>query len=164
MKIVFRYCLGLVSLWGCAHPSFFPVSDTTSSVPLCRGACLAGRDPYEVGCAADATTVQRADVRNPAGDVVASVELRQSPRCGTGWARALRTPGNGGTLVASVRSAGSASTFEHPSDGEVWTDMVPLLTHACVTATGTIRPKDGVALDAAAEWCGQARLAATSAE
>ena len=124
----------------------------TPGAPSCTGACLAGRDPYDAGCIADATTTAKAPALDASGNPVAVVELRWSERCGTAWARAVRVPHASGALVASVQSAGLSSSFEHATDGEVWTDMVPA-PRACATVTGGIRRLDGVFEDARATSC-----------
>jgi hypothetical protein len=127
-------------------------SATSAAVPSCSGACLAGRDPYDAGCVADATTSARASALDASGSPVAVVELRWSERCGTAWARAVRVSPASGALVASVQAAGLSSFFEHATDGEVWTDMVPA-PRACATATGGIRSRDGTFEDARATSC-----------
>ena len=113
---------------------------------------LAGRDPYDAGCTSDASTIAKAAAFDPSGDGVATVELRWSARCGTAWARAVRVASAGGTLVARVQAAGLSSTFEHATDGEVWTDMVPA-PRACATASGGIRRGDGTIEDARVTSC-----------
>jgi hypothetical protein len=119
---------------------------------------LTGLDPYETGCAADAVTASRAEARDATGALVAFVDLRRSARCGTSWARAVRVANAKGTLLASVRGQASASAFEHRTDGEVWTDMVPA-EHGCATATGGIRPVEGASHEAQAAWCYVGRAA-----
>ena len=64
----------------------------------------------------------------------------------------MRVPEAKGTLLASVEAAGYTSAFEHATDGEVWTDMVPS-ARACVTAIGGIRLSDGAIEDVRASWC-----------
>jgi hypothetical protein len=123
-----------------------------SSAPACAGACLAGQDPYDAGCTADATTTAKASALDASGAPVAVVELRWSGRCGTAWARAVRVAPVSGVLVASVEAVGLSSTFEHATDGEVWTDMVPA-PRACATVTGGIRGRDGGLQDVRATSC-----------
>jgi hypothetical protein len=115
-------------------------------------ASLAGRDPYDAGCTADASTLAKAAAFDPSGHRVATVELRWSARCGTAWARAVRLGAASGTLVAQVQAASLSSTFEHATDGEVWTDMVPA-SRACATVSGGIRRSDGTLEDARATSC-----------
>jgi hypothetical protein len=115
-------------------------------------ASLAGRDPYDAGCSSDASTIARAAAFDPSGHRVATVELRWSARCGTAWARAVRVASASGTLVASVQAASLSNTFEHATDGEVWTDMVPA-PRACATVSGGIRRSDGTLEDARASSC-----------
>ncbi len=121
----------------------------------CTSGCLAGLDPYETGCASDAATSARARAVDGSGNVVAVVELRRSKRCETVWARAVRVPGASGALVAIVTAPGYESSYEHPTDGEVWTDMIPA-PRACVAATGGLRQHDGTALGARAASCNPA--------
>ncbi len=119
------------------------------------GASLAGHDPYDAGCTSDASTIAKAAACDPSGNRVATVELRWSARCGTVWARAVRVAPATGTLVARVEAASLSSTFEHATDGEVWTDMVPAL-RACATVSGGIRRGDGTLEDARATSCDHA--------
>lgn len=129
----------------------------------CTGVCLSGRDPYDTGCASGAMTVGQAEARDATGQLVAKVELRRSLRCETSWARAVRVPGATGALVATVSAAGSSSSFEHATDGEVWTDMIPS-AHACVAATGGVRQRDGAGLDASATTCAGAGAVALASK
>ena len=139
MKTIFNCVATLAAvlpLAGCApHLSRAPAAASAAS----PGApSLAGRDPYDTGCAADARTTATAPTLDASGRVLAVVELRRSDHCQTAWARAVRISGVTGTLAASVRVVGASSSFEHPTDGEVWTDMVPW-ARACATATGGVR-------------------------
>ena len=123
-----------------------------SAKQACTGACLTGLDPYDTGCAVDATTNARVTALDASGRAVAVIELRESERCATSWARVVRVSGANGTLVATVAAAGYSSSFEHVNDGEVWTDMVPV-SIACVTATGGVRRQDGLFVNARASSC-----------
>jgi hypothetical protein len=142
----------LLWLSGCSATVPAGFSAATSPTPACTGACLTGRDPYEAGCTSDATTTARASAVDASGASVAVVELRWSGRCATAWARAVRLPPASGALVATVQAAGLSSSFEHATDGEVWTDMVPA-PRACATVTGGIRLVDGTFEDARATSC-----------
>jgi hypothetical protein len=146
-------CFG-VALGGCLAGTTEP--RRAGPARVCVGECLAGVDPYDAGCDADATTVASAEVVDDAGHTVAKVDLRWSARCDASWARAVRLGGAPGALVANVASAGRRSAFEHPTDGEVWTDMVPG-GGECATASAAIRRADRVVFDARAASCAGAR-------
>lgn len=164
MKVVFSWTRGLVSpgplaivcaigalsLSGCSWRP--PLARAVAPERSCTSACLAGLDPYDTGCASDAETSARAPAIDGAGKVVAVVELRRSARCETVWARAVRAAGAGGALVATVSAPGYSSSFEHPTDGEVWTDMVPA-PRACAAATGGLRQHDGTTRGVRAASC-----------
>jgi len=141
-----------LSLAGCSSRMPEARSAMTEGASSCTGVCLAGLDPYDAGCASDAATTASAPAFDTSGHAVAVVELRRSERCGASWARAVRLSGASGALVASVSAVGHSNSFEHATDGEVWTDMVPT-ARACATATGGIRRHDGVALYAQATTC-----------
>lgn len=132
------------------------VSRVAPEVAACLGTCLTGRDPYEAGCIADATTTARAAAVDASGHPIATVELRWSARCGTAWARAVRAPGAPGALVANIEAVGVSSSYEHATDGEVWTDMVAA-PRTCATATGGIRNRDGILQDVRASSCDEGR-------
>jgi len=139
-------------LGGCSSqvaPAHAPVA-ASSGLP--RPERLAGLDPYDTGCAADAVLTSRVPALDPHGDVVAFVELRRSGRCETAWGRAVRVASAKGALVASVEARGFSSAFEHATDGEVWTDMVPA-SGACATVSGGLRVGGGVEQSAHASWC-----------
>jgi hypothetical protein len=148
MKTVFNCAplfSALLALAGCS-----PALPGAPAAPA--HASLAGLDPYDTGCAADASTTATALSLNPSGTVVARVELRRSERCQTAWARAVRISGARGALVASVHAGGLSSSFEHATDGEVWTDMVPA-QRGCATAAGGVRGEDGPGREARATSC-----------
>jgi hypothetical protein len=132
----------------------FPLSPPAPAGATATGgsAALAGLDPYDTRCAAGAVTAARAEARDASGTLVAFVELRRSPRCGTTWARAVRIAPARGILAATIRGQGYTSAFEHPTDGEVWTDMIPS-DRGCATATGGVRATDGGRHDATVSWC-----------
>jgi hypothetical protein len=143
--------LGMV-LGGCS--SYLPATAAPlDTAPSLRSPVrLAGLDPYDTRCASDAITASKALVRDAAGELLAFVELHRSARCQTIWARAVRVSASSGALVATVRGQGYTSAFEHATDGEVWTDMVPS-SRGCAAATGGIRSRGGVVQNAEAVWC-----------
>jgi hypothetical protein len=83
---------------------------------------------------------------------MARVEVWRSERCETAWARAVRQSEAKGALVATIRAGGLSASFEHATDGEVWTDMVPA-PRGCATATGGVRTHDRAVTDAHADSC-----------
>jgi uncharacterized protein with ACT and thioredoxin-like domain len=77
----------------------------------------------------------------------------------------VRLGGAPGALVANVASAGRRSAFEHPTDGEVWTDMVPVPGGGdCATAWAAIRRADRVVFVARVASCADARADRSSAK
>ncbi len=150
-------------LAGCSAHTSQALASAPRRAPSCTGACLAGLDPYDTGCSSDARTTARAPALDPSGHAVAVVELRRSKRCETSWARAMRVSDASGTLMASISAVGYSNSFEHATDGEVWTDMVPA-TRACPTATGGIRPHEGQLLRARATSCADASVGGLASE
>lgn len=56
------------------------------------GAVADGANAYKAGCDPGATTLASQPVRNLAGAVLGSIELRYSPSCHAGWARFIPAP------------------------------------------------------------------------
>lgn len=54
----------------------------------CSGHGCDGKDPVQMGCANDATTVAQRSYYNVSGEFIVKVELRWSNTCKTNWAKA----------------------------------------------------------------------------
>jgi DNA-binding SARP family transcriptional activator len=103
-----------------------------------------GANAYRAGCDPGATTLASQPVRNLAGAVLGSIELRYSPRCHAGWARFIPAP-----RLSQVRRPRITVQVARPADGKTYQSgynpashymhsKILLLDRTCLQATATI--------------------------
>lgn len=110
-----------VFMAGFPHPAY-AAPDLLPTVG-CYGDWCSGRDPQDMGCAADAITLNTAYL--PGSQAI--LELRWSPRCKTEWARVSGPGGWGSGDTLSVtqpksgyRQVGVSGSF----NGYIWSRMI----------------------------------------
>jgi hypothetical protein len=84
----------------------------------CGTACN-GAYPQTYGCDQDARTDRAFYIRNSAGTIIGDVQLRESPSCGTNWARVT-------SWIGSV----DMEIYIQRDDGKSYTDYAHYVTQA----------------------------------
>ncbi|SEF98839.1 Protein of unknown function [Nonomuraea solani] len=98
-----------------------------------------GKDPYRSGCAASKVyTGKSASLKNEIGDVLGTVRLYYSRRCGTNWGEVRVSKNATGHINVFTSKKSRSFVYRAGNGGHHWGDMVYAPSGVCAQAQGSV--------------------------
>lgn len=114
-----------------------------SSVMMTAGPASAhsydGKDPYSSGCAKSKVyTGKKASLKNELGDILGTVKLFYSRRCGTNWGEIAVAKNSVGNITVSTSKKSISFNYRAGNGGRHWGNMVYAPSGTCAWARGSV--------------------------
>ncbi|MEV4172562.1 MULTISPECIES: DUF2690 domain-containing protein [unclassified Nonomuraea] len=98
-----------------------------------------GKDPYRSGCAnSKVNTGKKAALKNEIGDVLGTIRLYYSRRCGTNWGEVTVPKSASGSITVFTSRTSRSFSYRPGNGGHHWGDMVYAPSGVCAKASGTV--------------------------